>query len=44
MKKLSLLIDEQAELIKYLEEMCDILKAFGYSVKNAVELIKLGNI
>jgi len=34
-------IELQKELINYLEDCCKVLSQFGYSVKNAVELMKL---
>lgn len=43
-QKLTTLEEEQNELVQYLEQTCDIVKAFGFTIKNAVELVKLGNI
>jgi len=42
--KINTLIEEQKDVIEYLEEMAKILQNFGFSIKNAVELIKIGNV
>ena len=39
--KLDKAIEKQKEIISYLEEICNIMKGFGYSVKHAVEMAKL---
>jgi hypothetical protein len=34
-------IEKQKEIIRYVEEICGIMKGFGYSIKNCVEMAKL---
>jgi hypothetical protein len=37
-------ITKQQEVIRYLEEVCNLMKGFGYNIKHAVEMAKLTNI
>ena len=40
--KLEKAIKEQQEVVRYLEDICRIMSTFNFSIKNAVELMKLG--
>lgn len=41
--KIDKAIEIQQEIIQYLVEICSIMKSYGYSIKNAVEMSKLSN-
>jgi len=41
--KINMLIEEQNDAVKYLEEVCRIMSAFNFSIKNAVDLMKLSD-
>ena len=39
--KIKTAIEEQKEIIRYLEQICAIMSKFGFDIKNCVEMMKL---
>ena len=40
-KKINIIMEEQRDTIRFLFEMCQILKQFGFDISNSIKLIQL---